>query len=871
MAWGRLALIHAAGVSDDTLDKMATLWGYALEQKTQQSAEETDSQEPASTQTPETTRSQHPSRPAALFVVVSDYQDLRNNAEQPDYLNNPNYTLAPDPDGSYCFTPAQPLLNIASLIPLLHNGLGQTRTGNNIDMARLSTQLAQGQPLKRLPYLPRRVWPQQLQIIVDARLELEPYWPDFAYIVTELKHLLGEAAVTAIRFDDDTVSAEHAYCLPYPACADADWQPWQLPANDVAVLVLSDLQATYWQRLLTRLQQRLAPLLTLSPSAVCALPWATATPLSPHPPRHPYQQGYQFTDLPEEKRLQIFALLAALPLIDAALLRRLRLALNWGGSELEYLIWQHPEVRNNGLGIYFPKDQAETYRAYYPEDTAEFWEIVHDHHARAYQGLRHLEGLHHYALEQHTPLDIKDYYQRLAATLAQTPEHHAQHRALQAQARTVIALMPRCTLATDLNEVIHRLAEFAYADDLRAENWQALLNHGLDLSKLAIRNPTEAHTAKDWHIVQLGQNRIACVQATPPPPLSVATLTAHLPPVYTDADGKQQVICEQPITLPAQPPFTLKTANQQLTLSTLSKPGWAQRMWRDKQGVFVGVDWCGNTYTLPWRGDWEWGNSPFNRDRYGVYADLTIKRVTQRLRWIEAGTFLMGSPKDEHKRYENEQQHQVTLSHGYWLADTACTQALWEAVMGGNPAHFRVDKKYLPVRSDKNPPVEQVSWNHVQEFISKLNGLLPDAYARLPTEAEWEYACRAGTTTAFSFGDTITPEQVNYDGNYPYRGAEKGLDRNKTVAVKSLPPNAWGLYEMHGNVWEWCADGYGEYPNGAVIDPTGATEAAARVLRGSSWRHYALYARSANRNYYMPERRCNYLGFRLALGQPTAS
>ena len=252
----------------------------------------------------------------------------------------------------------------------------------------------------------------------------------------------------------------------------------------------------------------------------------------------------------------------------------------------------------------------------------------------------------------------------------------------------------------------------------------------------------------------------------------------------------------------------------------------------------------------------------FGEDEFGLWMELTVQDVSQRFRWIEVGTFLMGSPLDEPERYEDEQQHQVTLSHGYWLAHTACTQALWLAVMGNNPASFQ---------QDINQPVEQVSWHDVQEFISKLNGLLPDAYARLPTEAEWEYACRAGTTTAFSFGDNITPEQVNYNGNYPYRGAEKGLYREKTVTVKSLPPNAWGLYEMHGNVWEWCADWYGAYPHEAVTDPTGATEATARVLRGGSWPLHAEHARSALRADRTPEYRNLYFGFRLALGQPAAS
>jgi formylglycine-generating enzyme required for sulfatase activity len=127
-----------------------------------------------------------------------------------------------------------------------------------------------------------------------------------------------------------------------------------------------------------------------------------------------------------------------------------------------------------------------------------------------------------------------------------------------------------------------------------------------------------------------------------------------------------------------------------------------------------------------------------------------------------------------------------------------------------------------------------VSWEAVQTFLDRLNALVPGLDAGLPSEAQWEYACRAGTTAPFSFGRNITPEQ-NYDGNYPYAGAEKGLYRERTVAVGSLPPNPWGLYEMHGNVWEWCADWYGPYPDGSQIDPAGPPDGSRRVLRGGSW------------------------------------
>jgi formylglycine-generating enzyme required for sulfatase activity len=159
-----------------------------------------------------------------------------------------------------------------------------------------------------------------------------------------------------------------------------------------------------------------------------------------------------------------------------------------------------------------------------------------------------------------------------------------------------------------------------------------------------------------------------------------------------------------------------------------------------------------------------------------------------------------------------------------------------------------------------------VSWQEVQDFINSLNSVVSELNARLPTEAEWEYACRAGAETPFAFGDTITPEQVNYNGSQPYAGAPKSRYRKKTVPVKALPANGWGLYQMHGNVWEWCADWFGDYPEGPVFDPTGPPKGAARVLRGGSWFDFARYARSAHRSPLDPSTSNFFNGFRLALG-----
>jgi formylglycine-generating enzyme len=250
--------------------------------------------------------------------------------------------------------------------------------------------------------------------------------------------------------------------------------------------------------------------------------------------------------------------------------------------------------------------------------------------------------------------------------------------------------------------------------------------------------------------------------------------------------------------------------------------------------------------------------SAWGEDEFGLWMALEYSGARQVFRWMWPGTFLIGSPEAEAERYDTETQHEVTLTQGYWLAETACTQALWQAVMSDNPSDFK---------DDPRNPVETVSWDDAQRFIGQLNERVSGLNACLPTEAQWEYACRAGTTTAFSFGENITSEQVNYDGNHPYSGGKKGLYRERTVPVGSLPPNAWGLYEMHGNVWEWCEDWFENYASDAQVDPRGPREGALRVLRGGSWFDYGRFVRSAVRSGNGPGDRSGSIGFRLALGQ----
>ncbi|HRH75311.1 MAG TPA: formylglycine-generating enzyme family protein, partial [Zoogloea sp.] len=242
----------------------------------------------------------------------------------------------------------------------------------------------------------------------------------------------------------------------------------------------------------------------------------------------------------------------------------------------------------------------------------------------------------------------------------------------------------------------------------------------------------------------------------------------------------------------------------------------------------------------PWACDW-------GRDRYGYFARIDVAGVRQTLRWIPPGRFLMGSPEDERDRYDREgPQHQVTLTRGFWLSDTACTQALWLAVLGGeNPSGFR---------GDPERPVEKVSWDDVTaRFLPGLQRHLGvEVEAELPTEAEWEYACRAGTKTAYSFGEAFEPSRAN-------------VNSAETVPVKARAPNPWGLYQMHGNVLEWCADDRRPYGAESVTDPAGDREGAGRALRGGAWNLEPWWARSAYRYGLHRDDRYVFIGFRFAL------
>jgi formylglycine-generating enzyme required for sulfatase activity len=301
-------------------------------------------------------------------------------------------------------------------------------------------------------------------------------------------------------------------------------------------------------------------------------------------------------------------------------------------------------------------------------------------------------------------------------------------------------------------------------------------------------------------------------------------------------------------------PWVYSAADKDWLYYYCGSNGWA--VWRHKDEKWYSFDEVSKAWVvLPGQEDVQEDQQVPTAnnagDTYTVQGAANLEMI-----WVEPGTFTMGSPTSEPGRYSRETQHEVTLTKGFYLGKYEVTQAQWERVMGSDPSHF----------NGANRPVEKVSWNDVTYFCEKLTeveseaGRLPDGMAyQLPTEAQWEYACRAGTTTAYSWGNSITDSNANYRYNI-----------GETRDVGQYAANPWGLFDMHGNVLEWCADWYADYPSGPAHDPVGPAGGSGRVERGGSWLSTARFARSADRNGVVPANSNINLGFRLSLRPPAS-
>jgi formylglycine-generating enzyme required for sulfatase activity len=257
--------------------------------------------------------------------------------------------------------------------------------------------------------------------------------------------------------------------------------------------------------------------------------------------------------------------------------------------------------------------------------------------------------------------------------------------------------------------------------------------------------------------------------------------------------------------------------------------------------------------------------------------------IGMKLAYIPPGAFLMGSPKSEQEQHKKDSrlgndwaaqeiQHEVVITKGFYMSVYAVTQEEYEVVTGKNPSWFSATgdgREDVARLNTRRFPVETVSWKDATEFCRKLSQKEARTY-RLPTEAEWEYSCRAGTKTAFSFGDTMSTDQANYNGTAVFGSGQKGVYRERPVPVGRFPANAFGLYDMHGNVNQWCQDwyGYDYYRKSPRNDPVNETSGEMRVLRSGSWGSYPGICRSAHRSGSTPDYRNNTIGFRVIMSLP---
>ena len=738
------------------------------------------------------------------------------------------------------------------------------RRGRAIDLRASLRRLARAEPLRDLPRWPRRGFNRAVTLLLDHPAALRPVWDDMRLARRSLAALLGDDLQTFhLPAGPDgpwfeAGGAGQASVARPPAAKAGPGQPQaEVPepgpeaiARGSPVVLIGAFGALDsaeiapdWQRLLARLRAAGHPLLLVP---VCPLR-QSALPVVPLDPA----VGHADRDAADRALETLLAALSQTWLPTPARLRQLRRAIPGADLHTELRTYNAQDIARDGFHLWLTPDRLWVWLNRFAElsdaQRGPLWRLIDAWRRGLDAGAQAIERLQADLLAPGRPDDYPGIEQQVAEVAAALDGPHTMDRAQLASMLPVLLQLdawPDPSWRPVLRDA-HRLA--------RAIGLGAIADAD------AADDDVPSHT-----LIQRGADLVVLPRGRPerlPGPGGISDIG---PRAYSLETGR--LVDGAPLT--GLRTLTVIDRGHRWHLATAIRPRWAERIWSDGGNLYAAH---ADNAILRWQpaapdrpdGAWQPEHDPWpwaagiGADRFGLWALLKVRGVPYRLRWIPAGRFLMGSPPEEPGREDNETQHEVTLNHGFWLGETAVPQALWRAVMGGNPSYFQGD----------DLPVERVSWDDCRVFLGRANGRRDDGLVlRLPTEAEWELACRAGTRTAFSFGEALDPGRANYDGSYSYNNGPKGQYRRRTLPVRSLAPNPWGLYQMHGNVWEWCADRYGGYPGGPVSDPAGAADGTSRVLRGGSWNDYGRYLRSAYRYHYSPDDRHDYIGLRLAGG-----
>lgn len=784
-----------------------------------------------------------PARPPVRFLYLARNESAPPADESARAVTAPDwYAQAVPLDADRCertvrIPPLQPLQRPARFNPFLRRLCSRPRPGSQPDLPRLLRCIETGAAPRSLPLWPRMTCAPEVHLLLDKSAASEPFHDDFNDASHLLQTLCGAGRLhVAVLFDAPGAR-------PWVRVSGGRVMRFDPPPG-VPVIILADLGGDHeagWRALGVRLRAAggtatlLCPVLppSLSPGlrrVFRIIDWGGRGALN-----RPVRMGRPLLPPDVAARAEtVLAMAAAAVNLEPRLIRALRRLLPGAGAAVDRAVWRHRHVKHgSGEAVAFASlEWREHYQQAFAALPAALREraaqVLQAHHARRPASVRMIEAATSARLLGQTDAIPHDWLARLVRARREAP-----WPALVAGSARLLA----------------RQAAFMWPHNRPlAALWAAHNADALHAGEAVARPPGLDDTDLPFFLAQTpaARNRPAVLQQIGGTLVLGRKAGAHgaiLARLVLDTD-----ILRIDVSLASGEVRTVRVNVGRLPCTVLELPPDVVSVGLHGRAMHLHL---GTLVRPPWA-------RTVGRDAFGLHASFSVAGVVQRCRWIPPGRFMMGSPEDEPERYDDELQHPVVLSRGYWLADTVCTQALWRAVMGDNP-HFYI---YGP-----NFPFENVSWNDVQDFLMRLNEAVPGLEVGLPSEAQWEYACRAGTQTPFSFGPQITREQVNYDADYPYADGESVEAVRTELPVMSFPPNGWGLYEMHGNVLEWCADWHGEYGSEEQTDPVGPPEGVDRMLRGGSWADNGGECRSAARFLGAPDVRINRVGFRLAPGQ----
>ena len=767
------------------------------------------------------------------FWRLEEYRGLEEGGEP----ESPVVEFAEDTWPTFSAPTCHDLASWRELQPRLRRALSAAREGRDLDIDELVRRVGQGRLLHRLPRRRYPGWGPRVRIVLDRSERLTPYWQDQDRVLAALVRLLPrhghELAVCHDGSDEPEMigggDGGRYFWLPPPASLI-------VVLGDLGCLARDGANARrVWRALGARWRAGGCRLVALMPGppvlgAETLRPYFTVLPWER--PRGSAPQDRAARGAAVERLLR---LLSPAVRIEPGLLRAVRLSLGAeapdAGAEAEF--WQNPAVASrSSVAATLDAKAAAQLRSQFDREPAQAREAALAC-LRAWRGRQPREiwceevlTLAALGQQQHLPEHedlrrARRFYQRLSQ----------QGRGIGTPPPGALRWYRRCE---------RRLPDAAWKDSqagaaLQRLTW-TLHKDEPDFSRADRVSPKQTGGDEPLRHFTIAQN------------------TDRL--VFRRITGEQEPAAGSPLAI-----ITSRSGRIEVT-PLEHQPGTEADFWLERRAP----NWAD-----------AWGRDEFGAWVEFVIDESTAEPVRQRLRWIVPGRFQMGSPADEPGRFDDEgPQHEVIVTEGYWLFDTPCTQALWQAVMGENPSRFQ--------SSDR--PVEQLSWDDCRRFFDRINERWSGLQLTLPSEAQWEYACRAGSRGAVYAGDfellgennTRVLDPIAWYGGNSGNGfeledgedssswSEKQYPHEKagTHPVGRKAPNAWGLYDMLGNVWEWCFDGQREYARDAVSDPLGTTAAGAeRVVRGGSWNDNARDVRCACRVQAQPGIR-DSLGFRPA-------